>query len=74
MNKLGVYSGEEILIEEMPQGCIITPIMRTGDSEIEYIVVGDSIRISSKQDAIELIESLERMLKIQYGVTINEQQ
>jgi len=69
MNSNGKFVGNDILIEEMPQGCIITPIIRTGKGEADYGVIGESIIVSSKGDAIELIESLEHMLKIQFGVT-----
>lgn len=55
----GVYKGDDIIIEEMPQGCVVVC------KSDPYIY----ITVSSLQDAMELIESLERMLKIQHGVT-----
>ena len=44
------YSGDDIVIEEMPQGCVIT-------SEKGTVV------ISSTADALAVIESLKLMLK-----------
>lgn len=62
------YIGETLIIEEMPQGCVITPITRTGEEVMDFDIAGDSVVVSSKDDAIEVIESLERMLKVQFGV------
>lgn len=67
-----IYEGSDILIEEMPQGCVITPIIHVSGELAHWDIAGDSITISSVEDAIELIESLERMLKVQFGVTRNE--
>lgn len=47
------YVGDNVCVEEMLQGCIISADRR-------YIV------ISSPRDAIEVIRSLLRMLKIQF--------
>ena len=51
------YEGDDIYIEEMPQGCIISQVNG----------LGGSVRISSSYDALKVIESLQKMLKIQYG-------
>lgn len=72
MDNNGTYIGMDIMIEEMPQGCIITPIVRTGDEKTDYGVIGDGVRVSGMVDAIELVESLERMLKTMYGTVQND--
>lgn len=51
------YEGDDIYIEEMPQGCFITQVNGKGES----------VRISSMYDALKVIESLQKMIKIQYG-------
>lgn len=51
-----IYSGDEIIIEEMPQGCMVTGI--TGQH---------TIIIYSYQDAKALIDSLQKMINIQFG-------
>lgn len=47
------YEGDDIKIEEMPQGCIIS------NMQDKFVI------ISSTNDALAVIESLERMLEIQ---------
>jgi len=49
------YSGDDITIEEMPQGCVISG-------------KGGSIVVASAEDAVALIESLVRMLKVQLEI------
>ena len=49
------YEGDNILIEEMPQGCVLS-----------QHISGHEVVISSLQDALAVIESLTRMIKIQY--------
>ena len=51
------YDGDDIKIDEMPQGCIIYP---KGDSR-NYIL------IASFSDALAVIQSLSKMLIIQFG-------
>jgi len=51
------YEGDDIIIEEMPQGCVLSQISFTGRG----------ITIASTQDALAVIDSLQRMLKIQLG-------
>lgn len=51
------YEGDDIVIEEMPQGCVLTQISFTGRG----------ITIASTRDALAVIESLQRMLKVQLG-------
>ena len=48
------YSGDDITIEEMPQGCVIS-------SPTGYVV------ISSTSDAVAVIKSLKLMLEVQFG-------
>ena len=50
------YEGDDIIIEEMPQGCVITNYRS-----------GKTVMIISTQDALAVIESLQRMLKVQLG-------
>lgn len=50
------YRGDDIIIEEMPQGCVVTGI--TGQH---------TIVIYSYQDAKALIDSLQKMINIQFG-------
>ena len=49
-----VYEGDNIYIEEMPQGCVITSVDGRG-----------TVVISSTYDALKVIESLQKMLNIQ---------
>lgn len=49
------YEGDDIIIEEMPQGCVLTNYR------------GRGVTIASTRDALAVIESLQRMLKIQLG-------
>ena len=42
------YEGDDIIIEEMPQGCVLTQVSHTGRG----------ITIASTQDALAVIESL----------------
>ncbi len=51
-----VYEGDDIDIEEMPQGCIISS-SREWDRYVQ---------ISSKRDALAVIDSLQRMIAIQF--------
>lgn len=51
------YEGDDIYIEEMPQGCFITQVNGKGET----------VRISSMHDALEVIKSLQKMIQIQYG-------
>lgn len=51
------YEGDDIIIEEMPQGCVLSQISFTGRG----------ITIASTHDAIAVIESLQKMLRIQLG-------
>lgn len=51
------YEGDDITIEEMPQGCII---MSNDD-------VHKSIVVASTRDALALILSLTKMVNIQMG-------
>ena len=55
-NKPKKYSGDDICFEEMPNGCVIS---KKDSSPAETIIV------SSSQDAIFLIESLKKMLRLQ---------
>lgn len=48
------YSGDDIVIEEMPQGCVITG-------------ANGQVTISSQADAQAVIKSLQLMLSIQLG-------
>lgn len=48
------YSGDDIVIEEMPQGCVI--IGKNG-----------TVVISSYHDALAVIASLQLMLEVQSG-------
>lgn len=66
------YIGTDITIEELPQGCIISQIIPTGEGTDDWEFSGRPIVVSSKVDALELIESLERMLKIQFGIIRND--
>jgi len=50
------YEGDDIMISEMPQGCVI---MGYGDR--------NTITVSSQRDALALIASLQKMLQIQFG-------
>lgn len=50
------YFGDDISIDEMPQGCVIT----SNNSE-------KSITISSTADALAIIKSLQNMIEIQMG-------
>lgn len=52
------YEGDDIAIEEMPQGCIISSI---GEERVHQYV-----QISSKRDALAIIDSLQRMIAIQF--------
>ena len=49
------YVGDDIAIEEMPQGCIIA------NKQGKFVI------IASISDALAVIESLERMIEIQQG-------
>lgn len=51
------YEGDNICIEEMPQGCVISPVGQFGVSVV----------ISSTHDALAVIASLRKMLAIQLG-------
>lgn len=53
------YYGDDITIEEMPQGCVISSI---GDDRVHQYVV-----VASTRDALELIASLEKMIRVQIG-------
>lgn len=60
------YNGDNIMIEEMPQGCFIhektTPeVSNEFDSLPE---IESTVRVSSVKDAKALIESLSRMIEI----------
>lgn len=55
--------GDEISIEEMPQGCIIT---QTGKME--------SIIISSEHDALMVIQSLRKMIGIMHQKEVRKLQ
>ena len=48
------YNGDDVVLEEMPQGCVVS-------GKDGYVV------ISSTSDALAVIESLQKMLKIQLG-------
>lgn len=48
------YSGDDITIEEMPQGCVINS--STGE-----------VVIASTRDALAVIKSLKLMLEVQLG-------
>lgn len=52
-----IYEGDSIIIEEMPQGCIISS---TGDE-----IVHQYVQISSTRDALAVIDSLQRMIEAQ---------
>lgn len=52
-----VYEGDDIYIEEMPNGCFISQVNGRGET----------VLISSMADAIAIIASLQKMIKIQYG-------
>lgn len=56
------YYGDDIVIEEMPQGCVISAVGKDGNKWAEYNIV-----VSSAKDAKALIDSLERMLEVQLG-------
>lgn len=57
-----VYEGDNICIEEMPQGCIISSMDLDKKPWLEF-----SITVSSTRDALALIDSLQRMIEIQKG-------
>ncbi len=50
------YEGDDIIIEEMPQGCVLSNYQGLGD-----------VTIASTRDALAVIASLRKMLKIQLG-------
>lgn len=50
------YDGDQIQIEEMPQGCILYQTSDGGHRTSEII-------ISSRDDALAVIESLQRMIE-----------
>lgn len=50
------YKGCEIEIEELPSGCIVSSKQSV-------------IRIASKEDALALIDSLSRMIEVQFDNT-----
>ena len=55
LGQLFTYEGDDITIEEMPQGCII---MSNND-------VHQSVVIASTKDALAVMESLAKMISIQ---------
>lgn len=56
------YCGDSIIIEEMPQGCVISAVGKDGNKWMGYNIV-----VASAKDAKALIDSLERMLEVQLG-------
>lgn len=56
-NETITYEGDDIIIEEMPQGCVIS-------SPTLWNVY---VTVSSTKDALALIASLQKMLEIQLG-------
>lgn len=59
------YEGDNITIEEMPQGCVISQESLDGFYE-------DCVVITSTRDALAVIASLEKMIRIQLGEEENE--
>ena len=53
------YEGDDITIEEMPQGCVIANVQDDG--------ITQQVVIASTRDAIALILSLTKMVNIQMG-------
>ena len=53
------YVGDEICLSEMPQGCVITSL--TVDTPGQVVV-------ASPKDALAVIDSLKRMLLVQFGI------
>lgn len=53
------YVGDEIFLDEMPQGCVITSL--TNDTP-------GQVTVASPKDAIAVIESLKKMLLVQFGI------
>lgn len=54
--------GRELVIEEMPQGCFI------GNPN-----TGNVILVSSYEDAVAIIKSLNKMIEIQFSKEANDQ-
>ena len=52
--------GDEFSIEEMPQGCVLTELHGDGRN------TGRSFKISSPKDATIILNSLRKMMDVQY--------
>lgn len=58
------YSGDEIMFEETPQGCVIHHKLETTNEFDGLPEIDVTIIISSKKDALALRDSLNKMIEL----------